>query len=268
LIISMGMKMKAAWWAALLVRRKQDGPAVVRWILSAALVAAASLGAAPARAWDCSHQAEHTLEWQVNLGQLKLQLRDYRYCGGYDHDFRLAAGEAKAYVEARAHEVERPALVLDIDETSLSNWLEIEQDDFAYIPGGSCTLQPGLACGDLEWELSARAEALKPTLELFNAAKNLGVAVFFITGRTDRPDLRAATVTNLKQAGYDGWQDLVMRPVGSAGSVSDYKSGARKAIADDRHYRIIANVGDQDSDLRGGYAEKTFRVPNPFYFIP
>lgn len=259
--------MKAPCWAALLARPRRDWSAS-HWIVAVALVAAASLAAGPARAWDCSHQAEHTLEWQVNLGQLKLQLRDYRYCGGYDHDFRLAAGEARAYVEARAHEVERPALVLDIDETSLSNWLEIEQDDFAYIPGGACTLQPGVACGDLDWELSARAEALKPTLDLFNTAKNLGVAVFFITGRPERPDLRAATVKNLKQAGYDGWQDLIMRPISSAGSVSDYKSGARKTIQDDRHYTIIVNVGDQASDLRGGYAEKTFKLPNPFYFIP
>jgi hypothetical protein len=113
--------MKAVCWGALLVLRGRDWLVSSRWIVAVALVAVASLGAAPARAWDCSHQADHTLNWQVNLGQLKLQLQDYRYCGGYDRDFRLAAGEAKAYVEARAHEVERPALVLDIDETSLSN---------------------------------------------------------------------------------------------------------------------------------------------------
>jgi hypothetical protein len=29
----------------------------------------------------------------------------------------------------------------------------------------------------------------------------------------------------------------------------------------------IANVGDQPSDLAGGYAERTFLVPNPFYRI-
>ena len=30
-------------------------------------------------------------------------------------------------------------------------------------------------------------------------------------------------------------------------------------------YTIIANLGDQESDLAGGYAEKTFKLPNPFY---
>jgi predicted secreted acid phosphatase len=216
--------------------------------------------------WNCKEK--HVLEatQPINVGQLKLQLRDYRYCGGYDADFAMRIAEAKAYVQERASQVERPALVLDIDETSLSNWLEIEQDDFGFIPSGACTLQPGSTCGDQQWELSARAEALKPTLELFNAAKSLGVTVFFITGRQDRFDLRDATATNLKLAGYDGWQDLIMRPISSPGSVSEYKSSQRKAIQD-RGYKIIANVGDQQSDLDGGFAEKTFRVPNPFYFI-
>jgi SAM-dependent methyltransferase len=91
---------------------------------------------------------------------------------------------------------------LDIDETSLSNWLQIKQNDFAYIQAGPCSLEPGEACGGLAWELSARAEALKPTLDLFNTAKKLKVAVFFITGRPDRRDLRTATIKNLHEAGY------------------------------------------------------------------
>jgi predicted secreted acid phosphatase len=242
----------------------------MRWLL-AALFATCLLSTASgvSAGWDCSLQSKHTLEntQPLNVGQLKYQLRDYRYCGGYDTDFANKAGEAKAYVQQRASQIDRPALVLDIDETSLSNWLEIEEDDFAFIPGGLCTLQPGVACGDQDWELSARAEALKPTLDLFDTAKSLGIAVFFITGRQDRFDLRDATIKNLKAAGYGGWQDLIMRPIASPGSVASYKSGARKAI-EEQGYRIIANVGDQQSDLDGGYAEKTYRVPNPFYFIP
>lgn len=48
---------------------------------------------------------------------------------------------------------------------------------------------------------------------------------------------------------------------------ADFKSQARQAIEADGH-TIIANVGDQLSDLTGGYAERCFKVPNPFYFIP
>jgi len=30
-------------------------------------------------------------------------------------------------------------------------------------------------------------------------------------------------------------------------------------------YVIVANVGDQNSDLVGGYCRKFFKLPNPFY---
>ncbi len=33
-------------------------------------------------------------------------------------------------------------------------------------------------------------------------------------------------------------------------------------------YTIIASLGDQKSDLAGGHAEMTFKIPNPFCFIP
>ncbi|MGH6919121.1 MAG: HAD family acid phosphatase, partial [Geminicoccaceae bacterium] len=33
-------------------------------------------------------------------------------------------------------------------------------------------------------------------------------------------------------------------------------------------FTIVANMGDQPSDLAGGHAERTFLLPNPFYRIP
>ncbi len=46
-----------------------------------------------------------------------------------------------------------------------------------------------------------------------------------------------------------------------------YKSGTRKHIEDDLGYEIIANFGDQYSDLQGGYANRTYKLPNPTYFV-
>jgi hypothetical protein len=43
---------------------------------------------------------------------------------------------------------------------------------------------------------------------------------------------------------------------------------ARREEIEDKGYKIIANMCDQQSVLDGGFAEKTFRAPNPFYFIP
>ena len=33
-------------------------------------------------------------------------------------------------------------------------------------------------------------------------------------------------------------------------------------------YSIIANVGDQPSDLLGGHSERDFLLPDPFYRVP
>lgn len=201
----------------------------------------------------------------VNLGDLKIQLHTYRKCS-YETDVARVLEAARVYVEERASAVKKPALVLDIDETSLSNWTAIDQDDFGFIASGPCGLQPGTACGNDAWQLSAQATPIKPTLDLFNAAKAKGVTVFFITGRRDGQELRAATVENLTKAGYAGWADLYMRTVKPDCDVTCYKSGARADIAA-QGFIIIANVGDQKSDLDGGFAEKVFKVPNPFYVI-
>ena len=66
----------------------------------------------------------------------------------------------------------------------------------------------------------------------------------------------------------DTWAKLFMEPEGlHPKSATDFKAPTRKTIAGDG-YSIILNVGDQMSDLDGGYAEKTFKLPNPFYYIP
>ena len=46
-----------------------------------------------------------------------------------------------------------------------------------------------------------------------------------------------------------------------------YKSGTR-AYIESQGYDIVADVGDQFSDLEGGFADKTFKMPNPNYYLP
>lgn len=202
-----------------------------------------------------------------NLGDLKIRLLDYRCFGAYDRDVAKALHRARLYVEQQARRVAKPALVLDIDETSLSNWRELIANDFGYIGDGDCKLPRG-PCGVRAWQLLGQADVIAPTLALFNAAKAKGVAVFFITGRNGDEQQRAATEANLRNAGYDGWTELIMRPDGThTRSASDFKAPERAKI-EQRGFTIIANVGDQKSDLDGGHARRKFRVPNPFYYIP
>jgi predicted secreted acid phosphatase len=46
-----------------------------------------------------------------------------------------------------------------------------------------------------------------------------------------------------------------------------YKSGTR-AYIESQGYDIVGDFGDQFSDLLGGFADKTFKMPNPNYYLP
>lgn len=47
-----------------------------------------------------------------------------------------------------------------------------------------------------------------------------------------------------------------------------YKSNIRKQLAEEG-YKIWGNVGDQWSDLQGDFVgNRTFKLPNPMYFVP
>ena len=198
-----------------------------------------------------------------NLGKVKHLLKAYHdctcKCGCYPAEMNEQAGRAVAFLEGRVaarQPGEKLALVLDVDDTSISDYAFYETTDMGYIS----KLFEG-------WVQSAQAPAIQSTLRLFEKARQLQVAVFFISGR--REVLRAVTQQNLQTQGYVGWSELVLRPMrDNFGSVAEFKSSARRRIAD-QGYRIILNVGDQLSDLSGEpAAELSVKLPNPFYFIP
>jgi predicted secreted acid phosphatase len=202
----------------------------------------------------------------TNVGDAKIAATAYRQSGAYERDLAAVASEADAWLARRAPQVNRPALVLDIDDTALSNWEAIEANDFGRIINGPCDALPAGPCGWAAWDLLGRDPAIGPTLSTFRQGRALNVAVFFITGRPDSQ--RAATEANLRAVGYDGYAAIHMVPDGAHyPSAADFKAPQRAAI-ESAGYTIVANIGDQPSDLAGGHAEKAFLLPNPFYRIP
>jgi len=198
-----------------------------------------------------------------NLDTLKTELKQYHdcacKCGCYAHDLDAQANRAIAFLRRRAAHPkagEKLALILDIDETTLSNYQELVKLDFGF----------NKAAFDA-WALSAQAPAIPGTLRLFQEAKRLGVAVFFITGRTE--DERDATARNLRNQGFEGWQQLTLRNQAQAKQTAEkYKSAVRAQIVA-QGYTLALNVGDQWSDLKGTpEAEYNVKYPDPFYYIP
>ena len=198
-----------------------------------------------------------------NLAGVKEQLKHYQSCmesNCYGPQLEQQADLAIGFLSQSvlgAKPGERLAIVLDIDETSLSNWAVETHDDFGYIPTDSnwCV---ALRCG----------KAIGGTLRIFHEAQKDKVAVFFITGRPEGQ--RTDTEANLKAEGYGQWEELYLRPEDHPKdqTVTAYKSGDRAKIVA-KGYRIALNVGDQMSDLNGDpQAEHSVKMPNPFYYIP
>jgi predicted secreted acid phosphatase len=204
----------------------------------------------------------------ANLGDLKRVLVQYHDSGRWAAEQARVARNAERWLVTRAGmgNGQKLAAVFDIDETSLLNYPALKRNDFGFILDGPCTPGAKDACGMRAWIRQGRDAAIPGTLALYRRARELGVAVFFITGRDE--SMRAGTVKNLRAAGYDGWAALVMEPVGARyKSAADFKAPHRAAI-EKQGFRIVLNIGDQPSDLAGGHAEMTALLPNPYYRIP
>lgn len=196
-----------------------------------------------------------------NFGALRNEIKTYHDSGAYDQDLEQKIKEAQHYISRQAainktqKHPEKLALVLDIDETSLSNYNSMVKRDFY---GNSKQINADI--------MAANAPAIKPMLVLYKQALKKGIRVFFVTGRKESE--RQATRNNLLKAGYSNWAGLYLRPENYAqSSIIPFKSQTR-ALITKKGYTIIASIGDQFSDIRGGYNKKGFKLPNPFYYLP
>lgn len=162
------------------------------------------------------------------------QLRGVDYTT-WQRDVQAVVDTARPYIEQRISngQGEKLALVLDVDNTSL-------ETDFHFF-----------------WEYPT--PAVRPVRDLVQYAHARGVAVFFVTARPGI--IYDLTAHNLRSVGYpvDG---LYVRDLPDLfEEVSAYKTEKRAEI-EARGYTVIANIGNRPSDLTGGHAERTFKLPD------
>jgi hypothetical protein len=217
----------------------------------------------------------------VGAGDYDEPLKEYHDSGQYEEDLGAVGQRAQRYVVKRSRRIrakarrrckraqekglasysngkacEKPrlAIVFDIDETSLSNYEELAAADFSE---ATIALITSAAQAD--------APPIQATKRVYEAALRNRLSVFFITGRPESiPQARERTEQNLAAAGYDEYERLILNDTGEP--TIPYKSGKRAGI-EAEGYDIVANLGDQESDLAGGHADRAFKLPNPFYFI-
>jgi hypothetical protein len=213
----------------------------------------------------------------VGASDLTSALRSYHDGGQYGSDLSAVDAQARTFMlrQAKALRQKRKlrcsgkstkkkgreaasckplklAIVLDIDETSLSNYTQLSLADFS-----NATVALATAA------VAGASPAIAPTLDLYRRARAAGISVFAITGRPAA--IQTQTQQNLNNAGYTDLSGIFFKP--GSEQVVPFKSGQRAAL-EGQGYRIVANVGDQESDLAGGHADRSFKLPNPFYFIP
>src|SRR3954469_3653973 len=197
----------------------------------------------------------------LNLYTAKQQVTSYVATGEYGRNVAEVAATANKYLVRRipkgiprsAKHATKLAVVFDIDETTLSNLRHIQTNDYGYLPKVWNA-----------WVNEGQATAIYPVQAVYNTALNAKIDIFFITGRS--PETAAATERNLRQVGYETWARIIYKPEDFAESTKAFKIDARRKLTAEG-YLVIASIGDQNSDLLGGYAEQTFKLPNPFYIV-
>jgi len=317
-----------------------------RWLAPLALVAALSvvlagvvIAAGPAIQTITPLKADQV----TNIDVLRQQLKNYygdplassgsSATGGWTHALALdsnyareaekVAADGEHWLAARAHS-QRPsgmkAIVLDVDDTTLTTWDYELFSNWDYNPTTN-GIFVGLTTGAFTGNVFPATPGM---VDLVKQAADEGYAVFFITGRGDSQ--HQATIANLVSDTAAGLADLTtvtinpptVTPVAatvpevdagypmptavnhgvyhdglftkparadypqylldacaaelaaspSASCTTIHYKSATRAYIESLGYEIVANFGDQFSDLIGGHADRTFKMPNPNYFLP
>jgi len=195
----------------------------------------------------------------LNLTTVKDEVVAYAESGRYEQDLAAVAREARAWLAqrvARRSPGERLAIVFDLDETLLSNYRHMKEQDFGYV---------SYVWND--WVSRGASPAIAPVKAVYDDARRLGLAIFFITGRKEPRD-RKGTEENLLREGLGTYERLILAADDGRNLTALQRKTETRAGLEREGFTIIASLGDQRSDLDGGHAERVFKLPNPFYSIP
>ena len=152
----------------------------------------------------------------------------------WQSDVTAVTTPALAYIEQRVADdssTSKDAIVLDIDNTSLASYF------FSSYP----------------------TPADPPVLAIAQYAEAHGVKVFFVSARPDLID--PITEYNLKAVGYPVDGLYSRNPIQLLESIQTFKTAEREDLESDG-WDIIANIGNNWSDLDGGYADSTWKLPD------
>ena len=265
-------------------------PWLIALVVGVLALAAAAVQAAPAIMTITPKHADDVTNVDVLRQQIANYYGDENKTGTFAPDSNYAkeasdvAADGAKWLAKQAKESHSkklrgtPAIVLDVDDTTLATWNYEIFSNWAFNPTTNATFVNG--------ELFP---AVPGMVQMATDAAKEGYSIFFLTGRP--PTQAAATIGNLTtdalpppaihngyptptglftkpRFGIDPYPPYLTEACGAvACTTTQYKTATRQHL-EATGYDIVANFGDQFSDLNGGFADKTFKMPNPNYFIP
>lgn len=176
----------------------------------------------------------------------------------------------------------KPAAVFDADDTTL--WTYDMEDAFMHFSFTPAKQQ--------EWFDANEMPATPGMVDLVKTLDDAGCEIIGLTGRA--ANQKDYTIANLTHAGY---VDEEGKPLFTAEryytkflktdpmpqylvdqgrcdtktnkcTTVQFKAGTRQYLVEKLGYDIVANFGDQWSDLQGGYADNWVKLPNATYYLP
>ncbi len=208
----------------------------------------------------------------------------------YAHEAEGVAAAGTQYLDERREKKgsgpSRKAIILDVDDTSLATFNYELYSNWDYNPTTNA-----------DFVVNERFPGVPGMSELATKAAAERYTIIYLTGRPATQE--AATVDNLVKDGFPAPTPLPAATLGGGAdgiftkpAITDYPSylqtachdelsqsppascttihykSATRAYVESLGYDIVGNFGDQFSDLIGGHADRTFKLPNPNYFLP
>lgn len=210
--------------------------------------------------WRFAVEANNLNPWKAVPAECADYVKEYVTGRAYALDLERVAAEASVFARSVVlGEDGKDVWVFDVDETLISN--------LPYYANHGYGLEVFDPVEFNKWVEKAEALSMEPILRLYEHVLGLGFKVFLLTGRNEKQ--RNVTVRNLIDAGFRNWDKLILRAPEDHGKLATtYKSERRDEMVKEG-YRILGNAGDQWSDLLGSsVSTRSFKLPNPMYYIP
>lgn len=145
-------------------------------------------------------------------------------------------------------------VVFDIDDTILSNKLIIGADGGYYLDRV------------IGHQRFSNLPSIKKQKDIYDWCIKHNVGVVFITFRCESE--RLSTIKNLKEQNITRWRNLILFPMPcnyKDTTALAFKTSVRQDLTK-KGVHILAAIGDQYSDVEGGYTDLSIKLDDPGYY--